>query len=66
LIEQGVVGRIEHVIERLATATNEGLLAELGLLEAQLARVQFRQLQVLAELNSRNVPANLGYVGWRI
>ena len=56
-------GRIEHVIETLAAATDERLLAELGELEAELARVQYRQLQVLAELNARNVPGQLGLAG---
>ena len=30
-------------------------------LEAELARLQYRQLAVLAELNSRNVPGHLGF-----
>jgi hypothetical protein len=55
--------RIEHVIEQLATATDVALLAELVDLEAELSRVQFRQLAVLAELNSRNVASTLGYRG---
>jgi hypothetical protein len=63
LIELGLDGRIEHVIELLASATDEGLLAELGVLEAELARVQYRQLAVLAELNARNVPGRLGLRG---
>jgi hypothetical protein len=51
------------VIETLAAVTDEGLLAELRELEAGLARVQFRQLQVLAELSARNVPGQLGLRG---
>src|SRR4051794_22400547 len=46
--------------EQWATASDAELLAELGTLEAELSRVQFRQLSVLAELNSRNVPGQLG------
>jgi hypothetical protein len=56
-------GRIEHVIEMLAAATDEGLLAELRELEVELGRVQYRQLEVLAELNARNVPGQLGLRG---
>jgi hypothetical protein len=63
LIRSCLDGRIEHVIETLAAATDERLLAELGVLEAELARVQFRQLAVLAELQSRNVPGQLGLRG---
>jgi hypothetical protein len=63
LIRLGLDGRIEHVVESLATFSDAGLLAELGVLEAELARVQFRQLQVLAELQSRNVPGQLGLRG---
>ena len=39
------------------------LLAGLGELEAELSRLQYRQLSVLAELNSRNVPGTLGFRG---
>jgi hypothetical protein len=56
-------GKIERMIEQLATAADEGLLAELRELEAELARVQFRQLAVLAELNARNVAGQLGLRG---
>jgi len=49
------------VIEQLATATDEALLAEVVGLEAELSRLQYRQLSVLAELNLRNVPATLGF-----
>src|SRR6185437_9240042 len=55
--------RIEHMIEQLATASDAELLAELRELEAELSRVQYRQLSVLAELNSRNVPGQLGLRG---
>jgi hypothetical protein len=51
------------VIEQLATVPDAELLAELGELEAELARVQFRQLAVLAELSARNVPGQLGLRG---
>src|SRR6185437_3946234 len=51
------------MIERLASASDEGLLAELRKLEGELCRVQFRQLSVLAELNARNVPGALGLRG---
>jgi hypothetical protein len=51
------------VIETLAAATDERLLAELRVLEAELCRVQFRQLAVLAELQARNVPGQLGLRG---
>src|SRR6185437_12588760 len=53
----------EHMIEQLATASDAELLAELRELEVELARVQFRQLAVLAELNSRNVVGQLGLRG---
>jgi hypothetical protein len=56
-------GRIEHDIETPATATDDGLLAELRELEAELVRVQYRQLEVLAELQARNVPGRLGLRG---
>jgi len=55
--------RIEHVIEQLGTATDTSLLAEVVELEAELSRLQYRQLSVLAELNSRNVPGTLGFRG---
>src|SRR6185312_4077153 len=51
------------MIEQLASATDAELLAEMRELEAELCRVQFRQLQVLAELNSRSVPGQLGLRG---
>jgi hypothetical protein len=51
------------VIETLATSSDAELLAELGSSEAELARLQYRQLQVLAELNARNVPGQLGLRG---
>src|SRR4051812_20045271 len=55
--------RIEHVIEQLVTAPDARLLAEVVELEAELARLQYRQLSVLAELNARNVPGMLGFRG---
>jgi hypothetical protein len=55
--------RIEHVIEQLATVSDTELLAELQVLEAELCRVQYRQVTVLAELNARNVPGALGLRG---
>jgi hypothetical protein len=51
------------VIEQLGTASDELLLAEVVELDAELARLQYRQLSVLAELNSRNVPGTLGFRG---
>jgi Domain of unknown function (DUF222) len=51
------------VIEQLGTASDAELLAGLVELEAELARLQYRQLAVLAELNSRNVPGTLGFRG---
>src|SRR6185503_21176938 len=44
----------------LATSSDAELLAELRELETELTRVQYRQLSVLAELNARNVPGQLG------
>jgi hypothetical protein len=58
-------GRIEHVSEQLGTATDVELLAAVVELEAELTRLQYRQLAVLAELNSRNVPGTLGFRGLR-
>ncbi len=54
------------MIETLPAVADEGLLAELRELEAELARVQYRQLQVLAELQLRNIPGQLGLLGWLI
>jgi hypothetical protein len=51
------------VIEQLGTATDTLLLAEVVELEAELARLQYRQLAVLAELNARNVPGTFGFRG---
>ncbi|MFL6163934.1 MAG: DUF222 domain-containing protein [Jatrophihabitantaceae bacterium] len=51
------------MIELLGTATDAQLLAEIVELEAELARLKFRQLSVLAELNARNVPGTLGFRG---
>jgi hypothetical protein len=51
------------VIEQLTSVPDAELLAELVALEAELARVQYRQLTVLAELNARNVPGQLGLRG---
>ena len=51
------------MIEQLATATDAALLAEVVELEAELSRVQFRQLSVLAELNSRNVAGSWAFAG---
>ena len=51
------------MIEQLATATDGQLLASVVELEAELSRLQYRQLAVLAELNSRNVPGTLGLRG---
>jgi hypothetical protein len=51
------------VIEQLATATDDELLAELVELQARICREQYAQLAVLAELNSRNVAGVRGYRG---
>ena len=51
------------MFEHLGTATDVELLAAVSELEVELARVRYRQLAVLAELNSRNVPAVLGFRG---
>jgi hypothetical protein len=51
------------VIEQLPTASDGRLLAEVVELEAELARLQYQQLAVLAELNFRNVPGTLGFRG---
>ena len=48
------------MIEQLAASSDTELLAELRELEAELGRVQYRQLSVLAELNARNVSGQLG------
>src|SRR4051812_14747181 len=55
-------GKIEYVIEQqLATASDAQLLASVVELEAELTRLRYRQLSVLAELNSRNVPGTQGF-----
>ena len=51
------------MFEHLGTATDAELLASVSELEVELARVRYRQLAVLAELDSRNVPATLGFRG---
>jgi Domain of unknown function (DUF222) len=51
------------VIEQLLSGPDGELLAEAVELEAELARLQYRQLAVFAELNSRNVPGKLGFRG---
>jgi hypothetical protein len=55
--------RIENVIEQLAAATDAELLAAVAESEAEIARAQYGQLAVLAELNSRNVAGTLGFRG---
>src|SRR4051794_12973927 len=56
-------GRIEYVIESLASASDAELRGSARELEAEIARLQYRQLAVLAELNSRNVAGALGLRG---
>jgi hypothetical protein len=56
-------GRIESVIEQLATATDDELLAEVVELQARICREQYAQLAVLAELNARNVAGVRGAIG---
>jgi hypothetical protein len=51
------------VIEQLAAATDTQLLDENVRLDAEIARLRYRQLEVQAELNSRNVAGALGYRG---
>jgi uncharacterized protein DUF222 len=51
------------VIEQLATATDEQLLAKVLEVQARIARAQYEQLAMLAELNARNSVAALGYRG---
>jgi hypothetical protein len=51
------------VIEQFATVSDGALLSEIVELEAEFARLRYRQLAVLAELNSRNVPGTLGFRG---
>ena len=51
------------MIEQLGAASDAQLLASVVELEAELARLRYRQLAVLAELNSRNVPGRLGLRG---
>ena len=51
------------MIEQLATATDAELLAAVAESEAVIAREQYGQLAILAELNSRNVAGTLGYRG---
>jgi hypothetical protein len=51
------------VIEQLATATDDELLAEVVQLQARICREQYAQLAVLAELNARNVAGVRGYRG---
>src|SRR5690242_15586207 len=54
---------IERMIEHLAPASDVALLDEDARLEAEIIRLRYRQLEVRAELNARNVPATLGYPG---
>jgi hypothetical protein len=51
------------VSEQLGTASDVELLAAIVELEAELTRLRYRQLSVLAELNSRNAPGTLGFRG---
>jgi hypothetical protein len=51
------------VIEQLATSTDAELLAAVAESEAVIAREQYGQLALLAELNARNVAGTLGYRG---
>ncbi|HJQ00604.1 MAG TPA: DUF222 domain-containing protein [Jatrophihabitans sp.] len=51
------------MIEHLTTASDVLLLAEIVELEAEVVRLQYRQLEVLAELNCRNAPTELGFRG---
>src|SRR3954454_21758067 len=51
------------MIEQLATATDAELLAEVVEFQARIAREQYGQLAVLAELSSRNTVGALGFRG---
>jgi hypothetical protein len=51
------------VIEQLGMAADEALLDENVRLEVKITRLRYRQLEVQAELNSRNVTGVLGYRG---
>ncbi len=51
------------MIEHLGTASDGELLASVAELEAEVSRLRYRQLAVLAELNARNVAGSLGFRG---
>ena len=51
------------MIESLASASDAELRGSVRELEAEIARLQYRQLAALAELNSRNVAGALGLRG---
>ncbi len=51
------------MIEQLGTASDGELLASVAELEAEVSRLRYRQLAVLAELNARNVAGTLGFRG---
>src|SRR5689334_19934616 len=51
------------MIEQLATASDVELLDEDALLETEIIRLRYRQLEVRAELNARNAPTALNYPG---
>ena len=51
------------MIEQLATALDSQLLADVVELEVEIARLQYRQIEALAELNARNVAGTLGFSG---
>ncbi len=51
------------MIEQLAAGSDVALLDEDAHLEAEITRLRYRQLELRAELNSRNLPTTLGYRG---
>ncbi len=51
------------MIEQLVTASDAELLAALVARESELRRLQFEQVELLAEIQSRNVVGSLGYRG---
>src|SRR6185437_3517546 len=51
------------MIEQLATAPDVALLDEDARLETEITGLRYRQLEVRAELSSRNTPTTLGYRG---
>ena len=51
------------MIEQLAAAADAELLAAVAESQSAIVRLQYEQLAMLAELNSRNVAGTLGFRG---